>query len=69
MQAIIVARAGSHIPCWVTQPPLCRILAVMTNNDGYTKEGITFPSGQAQAELSAQVPVFCFKCIIFLLRS
>lgn len=60
VQVIVIARAGINAPCWVIQPPLCRILAVMTNHDGYTKEGITFPSGRAQAELSAQVALRWF---------
>jgi fatty acid synthase, animal type len=55
-QVVILRRLGlSDVPSWVSKPPLATILGIGTNNDGYTRESITFPSGPAQAFLARQV--------------
>jgi hypothetical protein len=47
---------------WSPRAPYARVLACATNNDGHTKEGITFPSGAAQQALAKQArsPVFTY---------
>lgn len=54
-QVLILRRQGCHSPHWVVQPPICNILGVGMNNDGFTKEGLTFPNGEAQTALSQKV--------------
>ncbi len=55
-QVVILRRLGlNDVPSWVSKPPLATILGIGTNNDGYTRESITFPSGPAQAFLARQV--------------
>ncbi len=41
--------------CWSPRRPYARVLACATNNDGHTKEGVTFPSGPAQRALAQEV--------------
>ncbi len=57
--AIVVLRKASlpagDIGRWAARPPYARVLACATNNDGHTKEGITFPSGPAQKALAQEV--------------
>ena len=40
---------------WAARPPYAAVLGAGTNNDGHTREGITFPSAAAQAALAAGV--------------
>lgn len=35
--------------------PYAQVVNIGTNNDGHTKEGITFPSAEAQGQLARQV--------------
>ena len=54
--AIVLARSGlERIPRWAPRLPRATILACATNNDGRTKEGVTFPSGPAQKALAETV--------------
>ncbi|EIE22203.1 ketoacyl-synt-domain-containing protein [Coccomyxa subellipsoidea C-169] len=54
--AVVLRRPGlSEAPVWAPRRPYARVLACATNNDGHTKEGITFPSGPAQKALAQQV--------------
>ena len=56
--AIVVLRKaglGAEIGTWAARAPYARVLACATNNDGHTKEGITFPSGPAQRALAQEV--------------
>ena len=46
--------------------PYARVLACATNNDGHTKEGITFPSGPAQRALAQEVSHACLGHCLFL---
>ena len=60
--AIVLRRAELRdpaVPAWCPRPPYARVLACATNNDGHTKEGITFPSGPAQKALAQEVPFLC----------
>ena len=43
------------VPRWAAVSPYCTILNCGVNNDGFTKEGITFPSKNAQLALEKQV--------------
>ncbi|EIE23140.1 hypothetical protein COCSUDRAFT_47508 [Coccomyxa subellipsoidea C-169] len=53
---VVLRRTGlSDIPVWASRHPYARVLACATNNDGHTKEGITFPSGPAQKALAQEV--------------
>jgi Beta-ketoacyl synthase, C-terminal domain len=59
-QVIILGRPGvNHVPSWAAKPPLATIVGIATNNDGFTKESITFPSQKAQRELFRQVSTLC----------
>ncbi len=42
-------------PRWAARDPYARVVNIGTNNDGHTKEGITFPSSDAQGQLARQV--------------
>ncbi|EIE19938.1 hypothetical protein COCSUDRAFT_44339 [Coccomyxa subellipsoidea C-169] len=53
--AIVIARPGITLPQFAPVPPRGDILAIATNNDGRTKEGVTFPSGPAQRALAEVV--------------
>ncbi|KAK9916399.1 hypothetical protein WJX75_002178 [Coccomyxa subellipsoidea] len=53
--AIVLARPGITLPQFAPVPPRGDILAIATNNDGRTKEGVTFPSGPAQRALAEVV--------------
>ena len=53
--AVVLARPGVRPPRFAHCPPRATILACGTNNDGRTKEGVTFPSGPAQRALAAAV--------------
>ncbi len=56
MQVVVLRRPGVHdIPAWALKSPVATILGIATNNDGYTKESITFPSSDAQTDLARQV--------------
>ena len=60
--AIVVLRKagmGAEIGTWAARSPYARVLACATNNDGHTKEGITFPSGPAQRALAQEVRARC----------
>ena len=46
---------ATAVPAWSPRPPYARVLACATNNDGHTKEGVTFPSGPAQRALAQEV--------------
>lgn len=60
MQVVVLRRPGVHdIPAWTLKPPVATILGIGTNNDGYTKESITFPSSDAQTELARKASC-CF---------
>lgn len=53
---MVLRRSGlDDIPTWTSRHPYARVLACATNNDGHTKEGITFPSGPAQKALAQEV--------------
>ena len=53
---MVLRRTGlNDIPAWASRHPYARVLACATNNDGHTKEGITFPSGPAQKALAQEV--------------
>jgi hypothetical protein len=53
---VVLRRTGlNDIPAWASRHPYARVLACATNNDGHTKEGITFPSGPAQKALAQEV--------------
>lgn len=55
--AMLVLRR-SDITCtprWSVREPYAQVINIGTNNDGHTKEGITFPSADAQGELARQV--------------
>jgi fatty acid synthase len=54
--AVVISRAGLLHSVWSARRPCARVLACATNNDGHTKEGVTFPSGAAQMALAQQVP-------------
>ena len=54
--AIVLKRSDVIAPsCWAMRQPYAQILNIGTNNDGHTKEGITFPSAEAQGTLARQV--------------
>ena len=53
--AIVLARPGVRPPRFARRPPRATVLACATNNDGRTKEGVTFPSGPAQRALAEAV--------------
>lgn len=42
-------------PRWAAISPYATFINAGTNNDGYTKEGITFPNTQVQLALEKQV--------------
>ena len=53
---VILMRSNvANVPRWAPRTPYGRILNIGTNNDGYTKEGITFPSSEAQGTLARLV--------------
>jgi hypothetical protein len=52
------------LPQFAPVLPRGDILAIATNNDGRTKEGVTFPSGPAQRAL-AEVVLFLWDVLIF----
>ena len=53
---IILMRSDvADAPRWGLRTPYGRVLNIGTNNDGYTKEGITFPSSEAQGALARLV--------------
>lgn len=53
---VILKRSDvQDVPWIVPHDPYCTIMAIGTNNDGYTPQGITFPSGESQYELGMQV--------------
>ena len=59
--AVVLRRADfidPAVPAWCPRLPYARALACATNNDGFTKEGITFPSGPAQQALAQQARFF-----------
>ena len=41
-------------PRWAAREPYAQVVNIGTNNDGHTKEGITFPSSHAQGSLARQ---------------
>ena len=43
------------MPWTLPRAPYAQIVGIGANNDGYTEQGITFPSSQAQAELAIKV--------------
>lgn len=43
---------------WVDRAPLATIRGIAVNNDGFTRESITFPNGDAQAALARKVRRF-----------
>ena len=45
----------ADVPRWAAVSPYCTVLNIGINNDGFTKEGITFPSRHAQLALEKQV--------------
>ena len=54
--AIVLQRSGmTDVPRWAAVTPYCTIKNIGINNDGFTKEGITFPSKNAQLALEKQV--------------
>jgi acyl transferase domain-containing protein len=55
--AIVLKRSDLiDTPRWANVSPYCTIKNIGINNDGFTKEGITFPSKHAQLALEQQVP-------------
>ena len=54
---VVLRKAGlkEQIGTWAARHPYAQVLACATNNDGHTKEGITFPSGPAQKALAQEV--------------
>jgi len=56
--AMLVLRRSdvTTAPRWAARDPYARVVNIGTNNDGHTKEGITFPSSDAQGQLARQVP-------------
>ncbi len=54
---VVLRKAGlkQQIGTWAARQPYAQVLACATNNDGHTKEGITFPSGPAQKALAQEV--------------
>ena len=54
---VVLRKAGlkEQIGTWAARHPYGQVLACATNNDGHTKEGITFPSGPAQKALAQEV--------------
>lgn len=54
---VVLRKAGlkEQIGTWAARQPYAQVLACATNNDGHTKEGITFPSGPAQKALAQEV--------------
>ena len=58
--AIVLRRSGlADTPRWADVSPYCTIRNIGINNDGFTKEGITFPSRHAQLALEQQVCPYC----------
>eukprot|EP00884_Botryococcus_braunii_P006103 jgi/Botrbrau1/15494/Bobra.43_2s0111.1 len=56
ISVVVLRRPGVHdIPAWALRSPVATILGIATNNDGYTKESITFPSSDAQTDLARKV--------------
>ena len=54
--AVVLKRAGlAGVPWAAPREAYAQILGCDTNNDGFTEKGITFPSGEAQAELGLKV--------------
>ena len=54
--AIVLKRSDLvDVPRWAAVSPYCTVLNCGINNDGFTKEGITFPSKNAQLALEQQV--------------
>ena len=62
--AIVLKRSDlKDVPRWAAVSPYCTILNCGVNNDGFTKEGITFPSKNAQLALEKQVnPALLVAC-------
>lgn len=58
---VVLRKAGlkQQIGTWAARHPYAQVLACATNNDGHTKEGITFPSGPAQKALAQEVRFCC----------
>lgn len=55
---VILKRSDvQDVPWIVPHDPYCTIMAIGSNNDGYTPQGITFPSGESQYELGTQVSI------------
>ena len=52
---LILRRSGLASPRWSVREPYAQVVNIGTNNDGHTKEGITFPSAEAQGQLARQV--------------
>ena len=50
-----VSAADVSAAAWWPRQPYACVLASATNNDGHTREGITFPSGAAQRALAQEV--------------
>eukprot|EP00884_Botryococcus_braunii_P011836 jgi/Botrbrau1/20653/Bobra.113_1s0077.1 len=56
VSVLILGRRGlDSVPFWTPKPPIATIVGIAVNNDGFTKESITFPSQEAQRKLSRQV--------------
>ena len=57
---VVLRKAGlqEQIGTWAARHPYAQVLACATNNDGHTKEGITFPSGPAQKALAQEVRLY-----------
>lgn len=56
VQVLILSRSGmDFVPCWTAKGPIATIRGIAINNDGYTKESITFPSSAAQTTLARHV--------------
>lgn len=56
MQVLILGRPEmNYMPSWTAKGPIPMIVGIAMNNDGYTKESITFPSQKAQKKLFRQV--------------
>lgn len=53
--AVVLKRSDLlDVPRWAAVNPYCTVLNCGINNDGFTKEGITFPSKNAQLALEKQ---------------
>ena len=63
---VVLRKAGlkEQIGTWAARHPYGQVLACATNNDGHTKEGITFPSGPAQKALAQEVMLCRNSCSV-----